>query len=106
MLAFPCAFVPGIIEGRLTGRIASTMDEAVRGSAGAGVDRKAIRRRFGTLPPIRMTKDYLLLYRLMVRKTHQMFRSAAGAAAHASSLDPVKDTVTPVTVVHRSSLIG
>jgi glycosyltransferase involved in cell wall biosynthesis len=98
VLAFPCGSVPEIIEDGLTGRIASTMDEAVRALPQVlALDRKAIRRRFEErFSSIRMTKDYLKVYRSMVRKTphRDVPALAAGAAAHASSLDLVKDTVT------------
>jgi hypothetical protein len=62
------------------------------------LDRNAIRRRFEErFSSIRMTKDYLKVYRSIVRKTpHRdvdVPALAAGAAAHASSLDLVKDTV-------------
>jgi glycosyltransferase involved in cell wall biosynthesis len=70
VLAFPCGSVPEIIEDGVTGRIASTMDEAVRAVPQVlALDRKDIRRRFEErFSSTRMTKDYLRLYRSMLRK--------------------------------------
>ena len=106
VLAFACGSVPEIIEDGLTGRIASTMDEAVRAVPQVlALDRKAIRHRFEErFSSIRMTKDYLRLYRSMVRKiAHRgvevpaLAADSAAAAAHvstASSHDLIKDTVS------------
>jgi glycosyltransferase involved in cell wall biosynthesis len=106
VLAFACGSVPEIIEDGLTGRIASTMDEAVRAVPGVlALDRKAIRRRFEErFSSIRMTKDYLRLYRSMVRKTPRrsvevpaLATGSAAAAAHVStgsSHDLIKDTLS------------
>jgi Glycosyl transferases group 1 len=70
VIAFPCGSVPEIIEDGLTGRIVSTMDEAAQAVAEAlKLDRKAIRRRFEErFSAVRMTKDYLRLYRAMTRR--------------------------------------
>jgi glycosyltransferase involved in cell wall biosynthesis len=97
VLAFACGSVPEIIEDGLTGRIASTMDEAVRAVPQVlALDRKAIRRRFEErFSSIRMTKDYLRLYRSTIRKTPRRdtdVPAVATGSAHASSLDLVKDT--------------
>jgi glycosyltransferase involved in cell wall biosynthesis len=106
VLAFACGSVPEIIEDGRTGRIASTMDEAVRAVPQVlALDRKVIRRRFEErFSSIRMTKDYLRLYRAMVRKTARrgvdvpaLAADSAAAAAHvstASSHDLIKDTVS------------
>jgi glycosyltransferase involved in cell wall biosynthesis len=106
VLAFSCGSVPEIIEDGLTGRIASTMDEAVRAVPQVlALDRKAIRHRFEErFSSIRMTKDYLRLYRSMIRKTPRrdvdvpaLATGSAAAAAHGStgsSHDLIKDTVT------------
>ena len=106
VLAFACGSVPEIIEDGLTGRIASTMDEAVRAVPQVlALDRKAIRHRFEErFSSIRMTKDYLRLYRSMIRKTPRrdvdvpaLATGSAAAAAHGStgsSHDLIKDTVT------------
>jgi glycosyltransferase involved in cell wall biosynthesis len=106
VLAFPCGAVPEIIEDGLTGRIASTMDEAVRAVPEVlTLDRKAIRRRFEErFSSTRMTKDYLRLYRSMIRKTPSrgvdvpaLAAASAAAKAHVSggtSHDLIKDTVS------------
>src|SRR5262245_51271686 len=104
VLAFPCGSVPEIIEDGLTGRIASNMDEAVRAIPQVlALDRSAIRRRFEErFSSTRMTRDYLRLYRSMIRKTPRQSVNtptlAAGSGAEASSAssrDPlVKDTVS------------
>jgi glycosyltransferase involved in cell wall biosynthesis len=106
VLAFPCGSVPEIIEDGLTGRIVSNMDEAVCAVPQVlALDRKAIRRRFEErFSSIRMTKDYLRLYRAMIRKTARRdvdapalaARSAAGAAhvSTRSSHDLIKDPVS------------
>ncbi len=105
VLAFACGSVPEIIEDGLTGRIASTMDEAVRAIPGVlALDRKAIRRRFEErFSSIRMTKDYLRLYRAVMRKSARrdiapaLVAGSAAAAAHVgtgSSHDLIKDTVS------------
>jgi glycosyltransferase involved in cell wall biosynthesis len=97
VLAFACGSVPEIIEDGLTGRIASTMDEAVRAVPQVlALDRKAIRRRFEErFSSIRMTKDYLRLYRAMIRKTRRRDVDVpALAPGSAASHDLIKDTVS------------
>jgi glycosyltransferase involved in cell wall biosynthesis len=97
VLAFRCGSVPEIVDDGLTGRIASTMDEAVRAVPEVlTLDRKAIRRRFEErFSSTRMTKDYLRLYRSMVRKAASrgigVPALAAGSAvtgAHVSAGSP------------------
>jgi hypothetical protein len=112
VIAFPCGSVPEVVEDGLTGRIVSTMDEAVQAVPQVlALDRKAIRRRFEErFSATRMTKDYLKLYGAMIRKTagrgrHVPALAAAptAAKAHVSSgtahdpvgdRDLVKDTVS------------
>lgn len=90
VIAFPCGSVPEVIEDGLTGRIVSTMDEAVRAVPQAlALDRKAVRRRFEEcFSAARMTKDYLRLYRSMIRKAAGRgvdIPAFAAASAHVSS---------------------
>jgi glycosyltransferase involved in cell wall biosynthesis len=94
VIAFPCGSVPEVIEDGLTGRIVSTMDEAVHAVPQAlALDRKAIRRRFEErFSAARMTKDYLRLYRSATRKTAgrgvdvpALAAASAAATAHVSS---------------------
>jgi glycosyltransferase involved in cell wall biosynthesis len=106
VLAFPCGAVPEIIDDGLTGRIASTMEEAVHALPQVlRLDRKAIRRRFEErFSSRRMTKDYLRLYRSMVRKPPRRsvdvpaltgLSAATGAHVSAgSSHDLIKDKVS------------
>jgi glycosyltransferase involved in cell wall biosynthesis len=93
VIAFPCGSVPEVIEDGLTGRIVSTMDEAVQAVAEVRqLDRKAIRRRFEErFSATRMTKDYLRLYRAMIRRSADRGGvdvaglAAVSATAHLSS---------------------
>lgn len=90
VLAFPCGSVPEVIEDGLTGRIVSTMDEAVHAVPQVlALDRTAIRRRFEErFSAARMTKDYLGLYRSMIRKTGRgvdVPAFSAAAKAHVNS---------------------
>jgi glycosyltransferase involved in cell wall biosynthesis len=103
VLAFPCGSVPEIIDDGLTGRIASTLEEAVRAVPEVlMLDRKAIRRRFEErFSSARMTKNYLRLYRSMNRKIAGRgvdVPALAGAEAHATaggpSHDLIKDTAS------------
>jgi glycosyltransferase involved in cell wall biosynthesis len=104
VLACACGSVPEIVEDGLTGRIASTMDEAVRAVPQVlALDRKAIRRRFEErFSSIRMTKDYLRVYRAMIRKTARrgVLALATGSAVPATHMstgashDLIKDTVS------------
>jgi len=70
VLAFRCGSVSEIIEDGFTGRIVSSVDEAVGALAQVpALDRKAIRRRFEErFSSTRITNDYLRLYRSMIRK--------------------------------------
>jgi glycosyltransferase involved in cell wall biosynthesis len=105
VIGFPCGSVPEVIDDGLTGRIVSTIDEAVRAVPQVlGLDRKAIRRRFEErFSAVRMTKDYLRLYRAMIRKSagrgvDVLAAVPPAAKAHASSgtsHDPVKDAAPP-----------
>src|SRR5262249_18657575 len=109
VLAFPCGSVPEIIEDGLTGRIVSNMNEAVCAVPQVlALDRKAIRRCFEErYSSIRMTQDYLRLYRAMIRKTARRgvdapalaARSAAGAA-HVSTGSSHDLIEAPVSLDH------
>jgi len=70
VLAFRCGSVPEIIDDGVTGRIVSTVDEAMRAlSEVLSLDRQAVRRRFEQrFSAERMAKDYVRLYRSMLRK--------------------------------------
>jgi glycosyltransferase involved in cell wall biosynthesis len=106
VLAFPCGSVPEIIDDGLTGRIVSTVKEAVRAIPDVlMLDRQAVRRRFEErFSSARMTKDYFRLYRSMIRKATSrgvdipaLAAGSAAAGAHLStgpSHDPIKDTTS------------
>jgi glycosyltransferase involved in cell wall biosynthesis len=70
VLAFRCGSVPEIVEDGVTGRIVSTLDEALHALPEAlALDRAAVRRRFEErFSAARMAKDYVKIYRSMLRK--------------------------------------
>jgi hypothetical protein len=70
VLAFRCGSVPEIVEDRLTGRIVSTVDEAVHAVPELlALDRKAIRSRFEErFSSRRMASDYVKIYETILRK--------------------------------------
>jgi glycosyltransferase involved in cell wall biosynthesis len=82
VLAFRCGSVTEIVEDGLTGRIVSSVDEAMRAVPELlALDRKAIRRRFEErFSARRMASDYL--------KTYQgILRQGVGPQIHLSTLD-------------------
>lgn len=64
VLAFGCGSVPEVIDDGLTGRIVTSMSEAVTALPDVlGLDRRAIRRRFDErFTARRMAQDYVALY--------------------------------------------
>jgi glycosyltransferase involved in cell wall biosynthesis len=70
VLAFRHGSVPEIIDPGITGLIADTMDEAVRLLPQVlALDRRAVRRRFEErFSATRMAKDYLAVYRSLMRQ--------------------------------------
>jgi glycosyltransferase involved in cell wall biosynthesis len=70
VLAFRCGSVPEIVEDRLTGRIVSTVDEAVHAVPELlALDRKAIRSRFEErFSSRRMASEYVKVYETILRK--------------------------------------
>ena len=69
VLAFRCGSVPEIIDEGITGMIVDTMDEAFAAIPRLlAMDRKLVRRRFEErFSSDRMARDYLKLYRKMLR---------------------------------------
>lgn len=69
VLAFRCGSVPEIIDEGQTGRIVSSLEEAVQAIPGVlALDRKAVRARFEERFCVtRMAADYLKVYHKMVR---------------------------------------
>ncbi|WOH68953.1 glycosyltransferase family 4 protein [Bradyrhizobium sp. BWA-3-5] len=84
VLAFPSGSVPEIIEDGLTGRIVSTIDEAVRAIPELlALDRHAIRARFEErFSAARMAADYVKIYHKMLRKQAAPERQISAMAAH------------------------
>jgi glycosyltransferase involved in cell wall biosynthesis len=70
VLAFRCGSVPEIVDDGRTGRIVSSVDEAVQVvPALLGMDRKVVRARFEERFSVsRMAADYLNVYHRMVRR--------------------------------------
>jgi glycosyltransferase involved in cell wall biosynthesis len=70
VLAFRCGSVPEIVEDGLTGRIVTSMAEAVAAIPETlRLDRRAVRRRFEErFSAARMARDYARIYRAMLRK--------------------------------------
>ena len=73
VLAFRCGSVPEIIDEGLSGMIVQTMDEAVSAVPKLLVmDRHGVRRRFEErFSSERMARDYVLLYRRMLKDARQ-----------------------------------
>jgi glycosyltransferase involved in cell wall biosynthesis len=87
VLAFRCGSVPEIIEDGLTGRIVSSVDEAVRAVPGLlAMDRRAIRARFEErFSAARMAADYVRIYQKMLRKQAAPQRQISAMAAQAAA---------------------
>jgi glycosyltransferase involved in cell wall biosynthesis len=87
VLAFRCGSVPEIIEDGLTGRVVSTIDEAIEALPEVlALDRKAVRARFEErFSSARMASDYVRVYRAMLRTSNER-RSASAADAAAPAL--------------------
>ena len=93
VLAFRCGSVPEIVEDGLTGRIVSSVDEAVQAVPELLLlDRKAIRGRFEErFSSRRMASDCTKVYHTMLRKRtapqiqiSALATHSANAAAHGS----------------------
>ena len=69
MLAFPGGSVPEIVEDGLTGRIVSSIEEAVQAVPDLlALDRKVIRARFEQrFSSRRMAADYVRIYQVLGR---------------------------------------
>jgi glycosyltransferase involved in cell wall biosynthesis len=88
VLAFRCGSVPEIVEDGVTGRIVSTLDEALHALPEAlALDRAAVRRRFEErFSAARMAKDYVRIYRSMLRKQEVPVEDLAEVSLSQSSL--------------------
>jgi glycosyltransferase involved in cell wall biosynthesis len=79
VLAFRCGSVPEIIDPGVTGLIVDTMDEAIRTlPAVLALDRRAVRQRFEQrFSATRMAKDYVQVYRAVLKRRSLPERTAA-----------------------------
>jgi glycosyltransferase involved in cell wall biosynthesis len=79
VLAFRCGSVPEIIDPGVTGLIVDTMDEAIRTlPAVLALDRRAVRQRFEQrFSATRMAKDYVGVYRAVLKRRSLPERTAA-----------------------------
>src|SRR6476619_6741729 len=70
VLAFRCGSVPEIVDPGVTGVIVDTMDEAIRMLPQVlALDRRAVRQRFEhRFSVARMAKDYVHVYRTLLRR--------------------------------------
>jgi glycosyltransferase involved in cell wall biosynthesis len=81
VLAFRCGSVPEIVDPGVTGVIVDTMDEAIRMLPQVlALDRRAVRQRFEhRFSVARMAKDYVHVYRSLLRRPSLPERDAAVA---------------------------
>ena len=92
VLAFPCGSVPEIVEDRLTGRIVSSIEEAVQAVPELlALDRNAVRTRFEQrFSSRRMASDYVKIYRSVLPRHAsseiQLLPDAALPAATAGTI--------------------
>jgi glycosyltransferase involved in cell wall biosynthesis len=79
VLAFRCGSVPEIIDPGVTGVMVDTMDEAIRTLPQVlALDRRAVRQRFEhRFSVARMAKDYVHVYRSLLRRPSLPERDAA-----------------------------
>jgi glycosyltransferase involved in cell wall biosynthesis len=79
VLAFRCGSVAEIVDPGVTGLIVDTMDEAIRMlPAVLALDRRAVRQRFEQrFSATRMAKDYVQVYRALLKRRSLPERAAA-----------------------------
>jgi glycosyltransferase involved in cell wall biosynthesis len=79
VLAFRCGSVPEIIDQGVTGHIVRTVDEAIRILPQVmALDRRLVRQRFEQrYSATRMAKDYVKVYRSLLKRPSPTDRSAA-----------------------------
>jgi glycosyltransferase involved in cell wall biosynthesis len=89
VLAFRCGSVPEIVDHGVSGLIVDTMDEAIRTLPQVfTLDRRAVRQRFEQrFSATRMAKDYVQVYRALLRR-----ESLPESAAAVSRLEPELET--------------
>jgi glycosyltransferase involved in cell wall biosynthesis len=89
VLAFRCGSVSEIIDPGVTGLMVETMEEAVRTLPRVlELDRRAVRRRFEErFSATRMAKDYVQVYRSLLKQPSLPTREAARAPLSARAVD-------------------
>ena len=87
VLAFPSGSVAEIVDDGVTGRIVTTLDEAVRAVPQLlALSRQAVRRRFEQrFSSARMAEDYVRLYRAMLRRRSAQKIDAPALALHSAN---------------------
>jgi glycosyltransferase involved in cell wall biosynthesis len=82
VLAFRRGSVPEIVENGVTGQIVDTEEEAIRKLPQVlSLDRRAVRRRFEErFSATRMAKDYVHVYRSLMRKPLPITDADSGIA--------------------------
>jgi glycosyltransferase involved in cell wall biosynthesis len=78
VLAFRCGSVPEIVDPGVTGHIVRSMDEAIRMLPRVlALDRRTVRKRFEQrFSATRMAKNYVQVYRWLLKRTPLMERTA------------------------------
>jgi glycosyltransferase involved in cell wall biosynthesis len=91
VLAFRCGSVPEIVEDGVTGRIVSSFDEAFRAIPEIlAIDRRGVRQRFEErFSAARMARDYVKIYRAMLRKDAPREDLAEASLAELSMRSPI-----------------
>jgi glycosyltransferase involved in cell wall biosynthesis len=81
VLAFRCGSVPEIVDPGVTGLIVDTMDEAIRMLPQVlALDRRMVRQRFEQrFSATRMAKDYVQVYRSLLKRPSLTERAAAAS---------------------------
>src|SRR5438045_7997044 len=90
VLAFRCGSVAEIVEDGVTGRIVSTVEEALHAVPELlALDRRSVRRRFEErFSAARMAKDYVRIYRAMLRKQNVLHEDLADISLPEPALLP------------------
>lgn len=91
VLAFRNGSVPEIIENDVTGRIVSSTEEAMLALPEViALDRRTVRRRFEErFSATRMAKDYVAVYRSLLKRRDELVESPSLAPSMAPALSPL-----------------
>jgi len=84
VLAFRCGSVAEVIDAGVTGAMVDSIDEAVRALPHVlGLDRRKVRRRFEQrFTSIRMARDYVQVYRSLLKGEHPVQQAAGRSRLH------------------------